>query len=167
MKKLTLIATTALVITSLGTFVSPSKASCVTDLDTGIETLSNDGIPRNVLIRNGYTINMHMMHCDYPIDEYEVKGRFQREGGLFSIKLLALGATKNNRVFATYSPTYSLIKNSNWIMDISGGPGAYEHWTSPKRVASDKVMNAIRAEKDRGLDKVELTQESLDNRQGR
>lgn len=142
--------------------LSPATASCVSDLDTGIYTISNDGIPRRVLVRSGYSINMHSSYCEYPIGESEVKGGFPREGGL-----LGIGGEVNKRVYTSFASSHSSIRVHNGIMDAKmEGLDMYDHFTKPARIGSDKVMAEIRIEKDR-LVKVQLTEASLDNRKGR
>lgn len=141
----------------------PVSASCVSDLDLGIYTIANDGIPKRAIVRGGYVIHMHSTHCEYPVGRHEVVGGFPKEGGLFGI-----GGTKNKRVYATLAEPYDSVKQMNGIMDVKfEGIDMYDHFSNPTKVGSDRVMAEIRIEKDRGLIKVQLTERSLDNRQGR
>lgn len=108
---------------------------------------------------------MHQTHCEYPIDDWEIIGGFPKEGGFFG-----MGGVDNKRVYATYAQAYNLVKLGNDIMDNkfqAKGFDMFEHFSKPTKVGSDRVMTEFRMERDRGLVKVQLTEASLDNRQGR
>jgi len=163
MKLSTFIAIAA-VIGGSSLIPNPAEASHVINLDTGVTTLTNDGIPRSVFIRDGRVIYQHVEHDANPIDSYEIDGGFPKKGGLFGI-----GGTENKKVFTTYTTPANLITTGNRIMTskVRNGSKRMAHWSTPEDIVTSPMMFAIRSAKDKtNFINVQLNQKALRTRQG-